>query len=178
MAMEEIDMKDIQLAPDFAVVPSEPLELEIFERVIDTSIAYLVGRTSRAIIKRLTKKFADAGFDVSYEQWSILVHLYRKDGQTQQELSTVSVKDKAAITRLLNVLEKKNMVLRVPDRSDKRSKLVYLTHKAKSFRDDLMAMVMEMLVEAEQGISYEEMAQCKSTLNKIFANFCQLNMPD
>ncbi len=49
-------MKDTQLAPELAVAPSEPLELEIFERVIDTSIAYLVGRTSRAIIKRLTKK--------------------------------------------------------------------------------------------------------------------------
>ncbi len=70
------------------------------------------------------------------------------------------------------------MVLRVPDRSDKRSKLVYLTHKAKSFRDDLMAMVMEMLLEAELGISCDEMAQCKSTLNKIFANFSRLNVPD
>jgi DNA-binding MarR family transcriptional regulator len=178
MAMEKIDMKDTQLAPEFTAAPSETLGLEIFDRVIDTSIAYLVGRTSRAIIKRLTKKFADAGFDVSYEQWSILVHLYRKDGQTQQELSTVSVKDKAAITRLLNVLEKKNIVLRVPDRSDKRSKLVYLTHKAKSFRDDLIAMVMEMLMEAEQGISNEEMVQCKSTLNKIFTNFSRLNMMD
>jgi DNA-binding MarR family transcriptional regulator len=178
MAMEKIDMKDTQLAPEFTAAPSDILGLEIFDRVIDTSIAYLVGRTSRAIIKRLTKKFADAGFDVSYEQWSILVHLYRKDGQTQQELSTVSVKDKAAITRLLNVLEKKNIVLRVPDRSDKRSKLVYLTHKAKSFRDDLIAMVMEMLMEAEQGISNEEMLQCKSTLNKIFTNFSRLNMLD
>jgi DNA-binding MarR family transcriptional regulator len=178
MAMEKIDMKDTQLAPEFTAAPPETLGLEIFDRVIDTSIAYLVGRTSRAIIKRLTKKFADAGFDVSYEQWSILVHLYRKDGQTQQELSTVSVKDKAAITRLLNVLEKKNIVLRVPDRSDKRSKLVYLTHKAKSFRDDLIAMVMEMLMEAEQGISNEEMVQCKATLNKIFTNFSRLNMMD
>lgn len=171
-------MKQTQFAPELTAVPSEMLELETFERVIDTSIAYLVGRTSRAIIKRLTKKFADAGFDVSYEQWSILVHLYRKDGQTQQELSNVSVKDKAAITRLLNVLEKKNIVLRVPDRTDKRSKLVYLTHKAKSFRDDLIAMVMEMLVEAEQGISHEEMTQCKSTLNKIFTNFSRLNLSD
>ena len=176
--MEKIDMKDTQLASEFTAAPSDTLGLEIFDRVIDTSIAYLVGRTSRAIIKRLTKKFADAGFDVSYEQWSILVHLYRKDGQTQQELSTVSVKDKAAITRLLNVLEKKNIVLRVPDRSDKRSKLVYLTHKAKSFRDDLIAMVMEMLMEAEQGISNEEMVQCKATLNKIFTNFSRLNMMD
>jgi len=149
--------------------------METFEKVIDSSIAYLVGRTSRSIIKRLTKKFSDAGFDVSYEQWSILVHLYRKDGQTQQELSNIAVKDKAAITRLLNVLEKKNIVLRIPDRNDKRSKLVYLTNKAKDFKDALIAVVEELLEEAEQGISLEEMVQCKTTLNKIFANFDRLN---
>jgi DNA-binding MarR family transcriptional regulator len=149
--------------------------METFDRVIDSSIAYLVGRTSRSIIKRLTNKFSDAGFDVSYEQWSILVHLYRKDGQTQQELANIAVKDKAAITRLLNVLEKKNMVLRIPDRSDKRSKLVYLTHKAKAFKRDLIAVVEELLEEADQGVEPHEMAQCKSTLNKIFSNFDRLN---
>ena len=149
--------------------------LDKFDRVIDSSIGYLVGRTSRAIIKRLTKKFADAGFDVSYEQWSILIHLYRRDGQTQQELSNIAVKDKAAITRLLNVLEKKNIVLRIPDRTDKRSKLVYLTNKAKEFRDDLMDLVEEMLAEAEEAVSSEEMEQCRITLNKIFLNFERLN---
>ncbi|MFN2356632.1 MAG: MarR family winged helix-turn-helix transcriptional regulator [Desulfotignum sp.] len=171
-------MKQTNLTPETEYIHMDTIALESFERVIDTSIAYLVGRTSRAIIKRLTKKFSDAGFDVSYEQWSILIHLYRKDGQTQQELSTIAVKDKAAITRLLNVLEKKNIVLRIPDRSDKRSKLVYLTHKAKAFRNDLMALVEEMLQEAEQEISFEEMARCKTTLNKIFANFDRLNVSD
>ena len=151
------------------------MNAQTFEKVIDSSIAYLVGRTSRSIIKRLTKKFADAGFDVSYEQWSILVHLYRKDGQTQQELSNIAVKDKAAITRLINVLEKKNMVLRIPDRNDKRSKLVYLTNKAKEFKTELIAVVEELLEEAKIGIPHEEMEQCKSTLNKIFSNFDRLN---
>ena len=149
--------------------------MEKFEKVIDSSIGYLVGRTSRAIIRRLSKKFTDAGFDVSYEQWSVLIHLYRKDGQTQQELSAASVKDKAAITRLINILEKKNMVLRIPDRSDKRSKLVYLTNKAKEFRDDLVAVVEELLLEAEQGISKVEIENCKATLNKIFHNYDRLN---
>lgn len=152
--------------------------MDNFNRVIDSSIGYLVGRTSRAIIKRLTKKFQDAGFDISYQQWSILIHLYRRDGQTQQELARTAVKDKAAITRLLNVLEKKNIVLRVPDRTDKRSKLIYLTHKAKAFKTDLIDLVEEMLREAEQGISFEEMEQCRTTLNKIFANFDRLNHPE
>jgi len=149
--------------------------METFEKVIDTSIAYLVGRTSRSIMKRLTNKFATAGFDVSYEQWSILVHLYRKDGQTQQELANIAVKDKAAITRLLNVLEKKNIVLRIPDRNDKRSKLVYLTNKAKEFKTDLLAIVEDLLAEAEQGIQPDEIVQCRVILNKIFSNFDKLN---
>ena len=149
-----------------------------FDRVIDSSIGYLVGRTSRAIIKRLTKKFQDAGFDISYEQWSILVHLYRKDGQTQQALARTAVKDKAAITRLLNGLEKKNVVLRVPDRNDKRSKLIYLTNKAKEFKTDLIALVEEMLCEAEEGIPEQEMVECRATLNKIFSNFDRLNNPN
>ncbi len=149
--------------------------MDKYDRVIDSSIGYLVGRTSRAIIKRLTKKFAEAGFDISYEQWSILIHLYRKDGQTQQELSNIAVKDKAAITRLLNVLEKKNIVLRIPDRTDKRSKLVYLTNQAKEFQEDLMALVEEMLREADKGISFEEMEQYRTTLKKIFMNFARFD---
>lgn len=166
-------MDDLKAIMIRETAPMDPLDK--FDRVIDSSIGYLVGRTSRAIIKRLTKKFADAGFDVSYEQWSILIHLYRRDGQTQQELSNIAVKDKAAITRLLNVLEKKNIVLRIPDRTDKRSKLVYLTNKAKAFREDLMALVEEMLQEAEQEISQGDMEQCRTTLNKIFSNFDRLN---
>lgn len=149
--------------------------MENYHRLIDASIGYLVGRTSRAIVKRLSKKFSDAGFEVSYEQWSVLIHLYRQDGLTQQEISRLAVKDKAAVTRLLNALEKKNIVLRVPDRADKRSNLVYLTHKAKEFRPELSALVEEMLCEAEAGISPEEMEQCRSTLNRIFDNFDALN---
>jgi DNA-binding MarR family transcriptional regulator len=126
-------------------------------------------------MKRLTNKFSAAGFDVSYEQWSILVHLYRRDGQTQQELANIAVKDKAAITRLLNVLEKKNMVLRIPDRTDKRSKLVYLTHKAKEFKTDLIDIVEDLLKEAEQEIEPDDIIQCRATLNKIFTNFDKLN---
>ena len=34
-----------------------------------------------------------------------------------------------------------------------------------------MALVEEMLREADKGISFEEMEQCRTTLNKIFMNF-------
>ncbi|MFO7912352.1 MAG: hypothetical protein R6V15_09350, partial [Desulfotignum sp.] len=78
MAQKNIAHETVpNLIPETEHMHMNTIAPDNFERVIDTSIAYLVGRTSRAIIKRLTKKFADAGFDVSYEQWSILIHLYR-----------------------------------------------------------------------------------------------------
>jgi len=148
-----------------------------YTKIIDQSIGYLVGRLSRAIIKRLSKKFQDAGFDISYEQWSVLVHLYREDGQTQQALARTAVKDKAAVTRLLNGLEKKNIVLRIPDRNDKRSNFVYLTNKAKEIKPHLVGFVEEMLDEAAYGIDPEEMTRCRTTINRIFSNFDRLNNP-
>lgn len=141
---------------------------------VDNSIGYLVGRTSRSIIKRLSKKFVAAGFDITYEQWSILVHLFNHDGLSQQELSLMAVKDKASITRLVNALEKKNVVLRINDQLDKRSRLIYLTNKAKEFKKALIAVVEEMTREAQAGIAPEEMDACKATLNKIFKNMFSL----
>lgn len=152
--------------------------MDNYNNIIDLSIGYLVGRLSRAIIKRLSKKFQDAGIDVSYEQWSILVHLYRQDGQTQQALARIAVKDKAAVTRLLNGLEKKNIVLRIPDRNDKRSNFIYLTNKAKELKPRLIGFVEEMLAEAGQGIDPDEMSRCRATINNIFTNFDRLNNPD
>jgi DNA-binding MarR family transcriptional regulator len=139
-------------------------------RQIDNSIGYLVGRTSRAIMKRLSKKFISAGYDITYEQWSVLVHLFNQDGLSQQELALMAVKDKASITRLVNALEKKNVVLRINDQLDKRSRLIYLTNKAKEFKKDLVGVVDDMTREAQEGISETEMDACKATLNKIFKN--------
>lgn len=136
----------------------------------DSSIGYLVGRTSRSIMKRLSKKFIQAGFDITYEQWSVLVHLFNQDGLSQNELSLMAVKDKASITRLVNALEKKNIVLRINDQLDKRSRLIYLTNKAKELKKDLLLVVEELTSEAQANISQEEMELCKAVLNKVFSN--------
>lgn len=118
-----------------------------------------------------------SGFQKLSNNSHTLIDLYRRDGQTQQSLARTAVKDKAAITRLLNGLEKKNIVLRIPDRNDKRSNLVYLTNKAKELKPHLVGFVEEMLDEAGQGIDPDEMTRCRATINSIFATFDRLNNP-
>ncbi len=149
-------------------MPKTPYNLE-------ESLGYVVGRAARALGARLNRNFASKGFDVTCEQWSILVNLGEKDGQTQQELAAHTCKDKTSMTRLIDGMEKHNLVVRIPDKQDKRHKLVYLTTKGKDFRAKLVGIVRDTLTEAQSGIKDQDMDQCKSILRKIYANVCDSN---
>jgi DNA-binding MarR family transcriptional regulator len=59
------------------------------------------------------KKFPYAGLEITIEQWSILYHLWKEDGLSQQELCNRTFRDKPSITRLIDNLEKQHLVKRV-----------------------------------------------------------------
>ncbi len=137
---------------------------------IDDSLGYIVGTASRAMVNRLNRNFAEGGFDVTVEQWAILVHLWQQDGQFQQQLAICSFKDKTSITRLIDGLEKRNLVVRIPDRLDRRQKLIYLTAKGRELRGALVKIALQSLQEAQQGICPEQLAICKEVLRQVSQN--------
>jgi len=53
------------------------------------------GVASTAVARRLQKNFRNAGLEITIEQWSILYHLWKEDGLSQQELCTRTYRDKA-----------------------------------------------------------------------------------
>ena len=104
----------------------------------EQSLLFLIKRTSRNFRKRLNRSFAKAGHDVTTEQWRILRCLQYQDGQRQQDLADVVHKDKTSITRIIDSMEKRDLVVRIPDRLDRRQKLIYLTNKGKRLQEELM----------------------------------------
>jgi DNA-binding MarR family transcriptional regulator len=66
-----------------------------------------------AIARRLQKNFRNNGVDITIEQWSILYHLWKEDGLSQQELCNRTFRDKPSITRLIDNLEKLKLVKRI-----------------------------------------------------------------
>ena len=91
---------------------------------LNNSLGYLVNHAARTLVNGLSKNFAEAGWDVTAEQWRVLVNLWDKDGRTQQELSQATGKKKTSITRLIHGMEKRNLVVRVPDQRDRRQNLI------------------------------------------------------
>src|SRR5690606_25408153 len=104
------------------------------------------------------------------EQWSVLYHLWKNDGLSQQELCNATFRDKPSITRLVDNLEKLKLVKRVPSREDRRINLIYLTEIAHPLRDQTMEMANQTLNEALGGVNAEEVELCKAILQKVYDN--------
>jgi len=137
---------------------------------LEESLGYIVGRAGRAMANRLNHNFEKAGYDVTCEQWAVLMNLWQKNGQSQKDLAGVTCKDKTSITRLIHGLERRNLVVRVPDGSDGRQKLIYLTNKGKAFQQELLQLVQKMLAQAQEGIRKHDLENCKKVLRQVALN--------
>lgn len=133
-------------------------------------LLFLIKRTNVAFIRRLNHSFAEAGHDVTIVQWRILTCLWYKDGQRQQDLADLVHKNKTSITRAVDAMEKRDLVVRIHDRLDRRQNLIYLTDKGKRLREELMQIVQKTSLEAQQGIKSEHLDVFRDVLAKIHGN--------
>jgi DNA-binding MarR family transcriptional regulator len=132
--------------------------------------SFITGKASTAIARRLQKKFNSAGVNLTIEQWSVLYHLWKSDGMNQQELCNATFRDKPSITRLVDNLEKLDLVKRVSDGRDRRINKVFLTKNAEALEERSMALAEETLNDALAGVSQEQIEMCKEVLQRVYDN--------
>jgi DNA-binding MarR family transcriptional regulator len=135
--------------------------------------SFITGKASTAIARRLQKKFNMAGVNLTIEQWSVLYHLWKQDGMSQQELCSATFRDKPSITRLVDNLERLMLVKRVPDNKDRRINKVFLTKNALVLEEQTMQLAEETLNDALAGVSQEQIEVCKEVLQKVYDNLSQ-----
>jgi len=132
--------------------------------------SFITGKASTAIARRLQKKFNIAGLNLTIEQWSVLYHLWKQDGISQQELCNATFRDKPSITRLVDNLEKLKLVKRISSKEDRRMNLVYLTAEARKMQDRTMEIAEETLNEALVTVPADQVEVCKQVLQIVYDN--------
>jgi DNA-binding MarR family transcriptional regulator len=128
------------------------------------------GMASTAVARRLQKNFRLAGLEITIEQWSVLYHLWKQDGLSQQELCNRTFRDKPSITRLLDNLEKQKLVKRMPSKDDRRINLVCLTEPAKLLQDKTIELANQTMDEALVGVGKSDIEIVKQVFQKVFDN--------
>lgn len=132
--------------------------------------SFITGKASTAIARRLQKKFNQAGLSLTIEQWSVLYHLWKQDGLSQQQLCEATYRDKPSITRLIDNLEKAELVKRTADKNDRRKNLVFITKQAQKLQETTMEMASDTLNEALKGVLPEWVDTSKEVLQRVYDN--------
>jgi DNA-binding MarR family transcriptional regulator len=137
---------------------------------LEESLSHLMARASRALGNRLQSVFAKVGYDLTVEQWIILLVLSGRNGQFQQQLADITSKDKTSMTRLIDGMEKRGLVKRSPDTVDRRQKRICLTSRGKQLRQKLIPLVHKNLRSTQRNIAPEQLKICKNVLRKVYEN--------
>ncbi len=115
--------------------------------------------------------FMDAhNHSLTPEEALILHKLWMRDKQTQSELLQVIYKGPSTLSRQLDALEKKQLIIRKPCVEDKRKTRVHLTHKGKEMEKELMIYGEKLLANLGEGISQEDLDKTINILNRLRDN--------
>jgi DNA-binding MarR family transcriptional regulator len=128
------------------------------------------GKLTMRINRYLGARFRAAGIGITVEQWTVLACLWQKDKVIQQTLSQTTFRDKTGIMRLIDNLEKRGLVVRVPDTADRRSNLIYLTRQGMELEQKASAVVAEVAEHTLSILSEDEVSMGRVLLRKIFDN--------
>ena len=136
----------------------------------DISLGMLISQVDRLCTKRFVQNSHKVGLDISQDQWMVLGPIWKNEGISQKYISEYCGKDKTSVTKIIDTLEKKNIVVRVPDQLDNRVKRVVLSNKGKELFLNVMPVIEQTRDELRSGISDKEIESLKTVLTKLYRN--------
>ena len=128
------------------------------------------------ILNNVTRKFSQftvnffKQYNITPEQAGVIRRLGEEEGITQKDLAIRMDKDQTNVTRLLDQLERKDLVTRNRSKADRRSSLTYLTDEGKKLNEYIIPAEQEIMNVALRGISEERKALLKEIIGEITEN--------
>lgn len=131
-----------------------------------------IDRTYKVVRQDLINRFKKAGVDITPEQWVILAKLNEQD-MYQTDLASMSFRDKPTVSRIVDLLAKKNLVERIPDKEDGRKYHVSITKKGEAMIKKATPSVDESRKVGWTDLTEDEYQSLVATLDKIFTNYSE-----
>jgi DNA-binding MarR family transcriptional regulator len=128
----------------------------------------LLKKAARLFEQVANKKLSYLG--VTHAQTVILVRLWAKEGLNQMELVNSSGLDQSTVVRLLDRMERDELIYRIRNQQDRRVYNFFLTAKAKEICQKLEAHSYEMTELAHQSLSQQDMDKLTQLINTVIGN--------
>lgn len=135
---------------------------------IDEHTGILIKKAARLFEQAANKNLDKLG--VTYSQTIFLVRLWENDGQTQIELTKSAGLKQPSVVRILDRMERDDLVIRKRNKDDRRIFNFYLTEKAKKACRHLEKQANAMHAAATHNISKDDIKKFNLIIKCIIEN--------
>ena len=129
-----------------------------------------VGRVWLLLKRYARKKIAELDIGLTFDQMLVLFTLEKREGLKIGDLADLTDRDRTTTSRMVSGLEKKSLVLRVPDQNDNRQKLIYLTQSAKEIIKSIEPLKIEFRKALFKGLDPVDIDKTAEFLNRVADN--------
>ncbi len=137
---------------------------------LDNTFLYTIDKCFRSYHQFSQKKVRMAGFKITIDQWLVLKNIAENPDITQKDLGKLVFKDKASITRIIQLLVDAGYITRESNQEDKRRLNLTLTNSGTKITSDVEKIALENRSAALKGIDLKLMQEMKSVLQQIIQN--------
>ena len=134
------------------------------------TIFYSIEESIKSYRQFAQKNITNEGFDITIDQGLILNIIAENPDISQKEISVRAFKDHASITRIIELLVKRNFLERDFNSDDRRRFSLSLTEIGKNTLKQIEPIVNSNRTAALEGVSAQEIESLKKILTKITAN--------
>lgn len=129
------------------------------------SVGYQIRSTHRALQRLLQQKIEAR--EITLGMWYFLRSLWNEDGLTQRELSKrVGTMEPTTLSAIVS-MEKRGLVRRVRNKSDRRKIHIYLTAKGHALKKDLLPVAREVVAIAVNDLSQDDVKHLLRSLAQV-----------
>lgn len=130
-------------------------------------VGALVGQVQSELTRVMAAAFAHSGVALTYNQIRVLRRLRARGPMSPGALARSLPYDSGGMTRLLDQLERKALLQREPDASDRRALRIVLTPAGRALGERLVATSEQVLAQALADLSESERRRLADYMQRV-----------
>lgn len=131
---------------------------------------FKIDTTIKKIRNYMQRGLTDAHIDLTVDQWVVLDHLSQNSGISQIELGNITFKDPPTMTRILDLLVKKGLVIRLSSLSDRRKFTINLTDIGSEVHKKANEIITEVRKQAWNNLNENDYNTLVKIMDTIYSN--------
>lgn len=129
-------------------------------------LSTIVYRVNKLLKLQIQNSLRD--FDITTDQWIVLGRVYHGSGQyNQKQLAEMCFKERAAITRMLDILQRKELLERRNSVEDRREFLIYITDKGNALYRETLGSVAKAEDRVSSILDAQELEEAIRLMKKL-----------